>query len=187
MQILEIIILAIGLSMDSFAVSIVCSSYQCFDIRKAFKLAFSLAFFQAALPLLGWLLGTVVLSLLQQSAHLIASFILIVVGLKMIVSTIKNKTENKRFNINNLVVLFGLSLATSVDAFIVGLSFKTLKFPVVQTVIIIFIITFLFSQLGVFLGKKYLNKKLGSKAEIVGGAFLIGIGIIELLEHLSLI
>ncbi|MBI9037710.1 MAG: manganese efflux pump [Bacteroidales bacterium] len=182
MSTLEIIIIAVGLAMDSFAVSLVCGIQNCVNWKEILKIAFFFSLFQGAMPFFGWLLGGVFLQSFQSYNNYIAFSIFLLIGIKMIYDSFKDSSKNRIFLIDNLRVIIGLSIATSLDALIVGMSFGFLNINIIKTMLIIFIITFIFSIIGVRIGEKYGHLLLGKKAEFVGGLILIGIGITQLID-----
>ena len=186
MDYFTIVLIGIGLAMDALAVSITSGfTLKTFKVRYAFKIAIFFGAFQAIMPVLGWLAGNSFRQYIESVDHWIAFGLLAFIGGKMIYeSTIMKKTESKA-DPNNLLILFGLSLATSIDALAVGISFSVLKLEIIGPVLIIGLVTFIFSFFGVYIGKRF-GKFLGNKIEITGGVVLIGIGIKILIEHLVL-
>jgi len=180
--IVELILIAIGLSMDSLAVSLTSGTMDCVTHKKGFKIAVIFAVFQAIMPVLGWFLGISFKNTIEQVDHWFAFSILFVIGLKMIVEAIKVKPEERKFNINKNYVLIMLALATTIDAFVVGITFGFLEVNIIMASAIIGIITFIFSYGGICLGK--LNRFIKPRtAELIGGLVLITIGIKIVLEH----
>ena len=184
MEIVTIILLAIGLSFDSFAVS-VCSGLNLPHIRffQAAKIAIFLALFQAFMPLIGWLVGNSIKSLIEPVDHWIAFGLLSLVGGKMVIESFSSPESREIKNPLNIRVILLLSLATSIDALAVGFSFATLLDKIWVAVIIIGSVTFMASMLGILLGKKT-GPKINRYAEITGGLILILIGAKILIEHL---
>ncbi len=182
MAFLEILLLAIGLSMDSLAVSITSGAIPCVTHKKGLRLALVFGIFQGLMPLLGWLSGLAFKSMIENVDHWIAFGILLIIGGKMLVEAFKTKKEDHEFNINKWFILIGLAIATSIDAFIVGISLCFLDVNIWFTIAVIAVVTFLFSFSGVCIGKttKWLSPRV---AEVVGGIVLIGIGIKVLIEH----
>ncbi len=182
MSFLELLLIAIGLSMDSFAVSLTSGSLKCINYRKGLKIAVVLAIFQGIMPFLGWLLGNTFKDMIEQIDHWIAFSLLFIIGLKMIVEAIKVNPEERQFNINNNYVLMMLAIATSIDAFVVGISFGFLEVSILKASIIIGITTFAISFGGICLGN--INRFIKPRtAELLGGLVLIIIGIKILIEH----
>ncbi len=183
--ILEILFLSVALSMDSFTVSITCGLQKTLTKKRTLLLAFSFAFFQALLPLLGALLGDAFSSIMSKADHWIAFALLFIIGLKMIMDGRNFKLKEKIFDVSSLKVIILLSLATSIDAFIVGISFS-MMWTIMQQVIAIlaiFVATFLFSFMGVKMGERvhFIKPRI---ALFLGGAILILIGVKTLIEHL---
>jgi len=168
--------------MDSFAVSLVSGIQNCINLRETLKIAFFFALFQGIMPFFGWLLGDAFSQSLHSYNNYIAFSIFVLIGIKMIYDSLKGTPKNKNFIIDNLRVIIGLSIATSLDALIIGMSFGFFSINIFKIMLIIFVITFIFSILGVQIGKKYGHLLLGKKAEFVGGLILIGIGITQLIN-----
>jgi len=179
----SIIGIAIGLAMDAFAVSIVSSIIiGKIDKRQIFRLSFHFGLFQALMPLIGWVAGNALQNVVSKWDHWIAFFILMVIGLKAIAGGIKKEEEsNSMKDPSKGWSLIALSVATSIDALAVGVSFGVMKTQILFPVIIIGVITAFMSVGGIYLGKK-LGKAFGSKMEVVGGLVLIGIGIKILIQ-----
>lgn len=181
---LELILIALGLAMDSFAVSI-ANGIQLKNVRLKHALRISLHFgiFQAVMPIIGWVIGIGLKSLISYIDHWIVFGLLGLIGLHMIYEAFRKKDSNKgTFLLDNKFLIIQ-SFATSIDAFIVGTSLAFLGFPIISSAIIIGIITFTLSFCGVFIGNRC-GTILKNKAEIIGGIILIGIGSKILLEHL---
>jgi len=183
MGILTILVIAIGLSFDTFAVSVSSGlAVPRITFRDAVKVAFVLAFFQAAMPLMGWLAGTGLSKYASDYDHWIAFGLLALLGGKMIYESFRNDEQDNNFNPLNFKVQVMMAIATSIDALIVGVSFAFLEFRIILSTLIIGSVTFVVSMLGMLFGKK-VGAKLGKRMEIVGGAILIAIGLKILLEH----
>lgn len=180
---ITIFLIAIGLCFDSFAVSVssglMMKHINFFD---AMKIAFSLAFFQGMMPLLGWMAGKRISEYLSNYDHWIAFVLLSFIGLRMIWESQK-ADENKTFNPLNIWFLIYMSVATSIDALIIGLSFAFLKTDIYTSILIIGIVTFIAAMLGILFGKKA-GAHFGKKMEVLGGIILIVIGFKILIEHL---
>lgn len=187
MDLISTVVLAFGLAMDAFAVSI-CTSITLTEIkfRYALKIAFFFGMFQAIMTLIGWLTGISFRRLIGQIDHWIAFGLLSVIGGKMIVESFKikkNQCEIRESGPLNLYLLLGLSIATSIDALAAGVSFGVLRLNILLVITIIGSITFVLSFLGTRIGKR-LGCHFSSRVEMVGGIILIGIGIKILAEHL---
>jgi putative Mn2+ efflux pump MntP len=185
MDFVTILLIAVGLSFDTFAVS-VSSGLTIRHIRflQGVRIAFTLAFFQSLMPLIGWILGNQVSGLIANYDHWVAFGLLCILGLKMVYESLKKDKEASNFNPLNFMVLLGMAIATSIDALVVGVSFALIEMNIYWSILVIGGVTFLVSMVGMLFGKK-VGGKLGKRMEIVGGLILIGIGIKILLEHLQ--
>jgi putative Mn2+ efflux pump MntP len=186
-MIITILLIAIALAMDAFTVSI-CLGLSLKDIKIKNSLIIGLyfGFFQGFMPLIGYFLGSHFASLISQFDHWIAFGLLAFIGIKMIYEAIKHNSCEVINNPLQTKTLILLAIATSIDAFAVGLSFSILNIPLIGSILTIGIITFILSFIGSRIGHK-LSYKLKTKAEILGGIILIIIGIKILLEHLNII
>ena len=184
MEFIAILFIAIGLAMDAFAVSITSGiTIQHLKISHAFQIALIFGIFQAFMPVVGWGTGLNLKDFIVGIDHWIAFGLLIVIGCKMIYESLKMETGENRSNVLDIYVLLILSIATSIDALVVGISFAFLKISIIAPIIIIGVVTFVLSFLGVFLGDK-LGHFCEKKIEAIGGIILIAIGIKILVEHL---
>ncbi len=187
MYLTEIFIISLGLSMDCFAVTLssgIC--LPCLKKKDILKIAFFFGLFQGGMPILGWLLGQAFKESVSTIDHWISFTILVIIGIKMIAEAMKDNPDSKSFNIKKMFVLLSLSVATSIDAFVVGIGFAFLDVNIITAVISIGVITFFISIAGVYLGRKF-GKLVKSKwAEIAGGIILIAIGTKILIEHIYL-
>ncbi len=184
MSVIAVILTALGLAMDAFAVSIASGiTMQRLKFGHAAKIAVSFGLFQAVMPVLGWLAGLNLRDFIQHIDHWLAFGLLSFIGIKMIYESTKLEAVEKRKDPLRLPVLFVLSLATSMDALAVGLTFAFLKISIAAPAITIGIITFLLSLLGVYIGGKF-GHFFEKKIEALGGIILILIGIKILAQHL---
>ncbi len=176
-------IIALGLSMDAFAVSMSNGlSLKCFRIRSATIIAIFYGGFQALMPVLGWLAGRGLQSILSRFAPWIAFGLLLFIGAKMIYEAhFLKEEESKSCNPEKLLVVFTLAIATSIDALAVGFSLAMLDQSILVPILIIGLVTFVLSYLGVWLGNRF-GSRFGNKIEILGGVILIGIGVKILLQ-----
>lgn len=183
MEILAIALLGIGLSFDTFAVSITCGLIEK-QIRffRASRIAIIFAIFQALMPVLGCLLGLAIKDYVVQIDHWVAFTLLSLVGIKMIYESF-NEEEEKPFNPQDLKVIILMSFATTIDAFAVGITLAFMNTKLLLTSIIIGFITYVAAMLGMLFGKN-LGSHMGKKMEIAGGIILIALGVKILLEHL---
>lgn len=183
-ELITYLFIGIGLSFDSFAVAVSCGLMKPeIRFKNAAVIAFSLAFFQGAFPVLGWLVGTSLKDLISSFDHWIAFGLLAFIGFKMIMEGIKENGSLANFNPFKFSVLIGLSVATSIDALVVGVSYGFLNMPILFPVIVIGFVTFVASMLGMLFGK-YIPAKRSKQSLILGGIILISIGIKILAEHL---
>ena len=184
MELVTIVVIAVGLAMDAFAVSIVSgTAYRQLKIKHAFRLAFFFGGFQAFMPLIGSLVGLSVKEYIADYDHWMVFGLLSAVGGKMIYESFKIKSAEKNFNPSNIFVLLVLSVATSIDALAIGVTLSIITSSIVAAVIIIGLVTFVLSYIGVFIGKKF-GHFFENKIEAVGGLVLVGLGAKILIEHL---
>lgn len=183
MDIFSISLIALGLAMDAFAVSITSGfAIKYIKIKNALMIAIFFGLFQAIMPVVGWLAGYTLKDFISGIDHWIAFGLLSIIGVKMIYESFK-LSDKERVDPLNVSVLFVLSIATSIDALAVGISLSFLNISIALPSIIIGIITFLLSFMGVYIGNK-LGHFFEKKIEILGGIILIAIGIKILIEHL---
>ena len=185
MGLAELFIIAVGLSMDACAVAI-CKGLSVQTIKPKHILITGLWFggFQAAMPLIGFLLGTNFADLIKRFDHWIAFLLLGFIGANMIRASFGSAEKlNDCFDAKTM---FPLAIATSIDALAVGVSFAFLSVDIAPAVSFIGVITFLLSMLGVKLGNVF-GARYKSKAELAGGIILILMGTKILLEHLGVI
>ncbi|KYC45812.1 MAG: hypothetical protein APG12_00792 [Candidatus Methanofastidiosum methylothiophilum] len=184
MEIITILLIAIGLSMDALAVSVtsglIIHSPQ---IKDAVKIAGSFGIFQAFMPLLGWISGLKISNLISSFDHWVAFFILIFLGIKIIYETMKKESKKEQFNPLDTQVLLVLSIATSIDALAIGLSFAFLDVNIFLPILIIGFVTFIICFIGFFIGDKF-GHFFENKVKLLGGLILILIGFKILFGHL---
>ncbi len=185
MSLLELLLLAVGLSMDAFAVS-VCKGLAVGRVRLGNMLACGAYFgaFQALMPLLGYLLGARFSAMIERVDHWIAFVLLGLIGLNMIREALGDGDGGESLDDSfGLKTMLLLAIATSIDALAVGVTFAFLQVDVLPAVGCIGIVTFALSALGVKLGGIF-GVKWKRRAELAGGAILMGIGLKILIEHL---
>ncbi|WP_301843777.1 manganese efflux pump MntP family protein [uncultured Ruminococcus sp.] len=187
MGIVELLLTAIALSMDAFAVS-VCKGLGMRRMRYDQALVISLYFgvFQALMPLIGWLLGTSFSRYIQAFDHWIAFVLLAFLGGKMLWDVFHEKEDGEQESAERRLdhrELFMLAIATSIDALAVGIAFACLDVNIWSSVSIIGVTTLVISFAGVWIGNRFGNR-FQKKAEIAGGLVLILIGVKILAEHL---
>jgi len=185
MELWELFVIAVGLSMDAFAIAI-CKGLSVGKIEKKHFIITGLWFggAQAIMPLLGYLLGTNFQSFIEQIDHWIAFVLLGIIGLGMIKESREQcKPLDASFSAK---VMFPLAIADSIDALAAGVTFAFLEVKIAPAIILIGVITFAFSAFGVWLGNRF-GERYKSKAELTGGIILIIMGIKILLEHLGVL
>jgi putative Mn2+ efflux pump MntP len=179
-----VMLIAVGLAMDCFAVSITNGILmKNTRINDALKIAMCFGLFQAGMPIIGWLAGLGVIEFISSFDHWTAFGLLCIIGGKMIYESTKIEPKKTEAEIQSISVLLMLSIATSIDALAVGLSFAFLRVAITIPIIVIGTVTFLLSFIGVFAGNRF-GAFFGKRIETVSGLILIGIGIKILAEHL---
>ena len=184
MGFVELLIIAVGVSMDAFAVS-VCKGLSVRVLRPRHAMTVALWFggFQALMPLVGYFMGISFADLVSNFDHWIAFLLLALIGGKMI----KESLEDEGFEVNpdfTFKTMLMLAIATSIDALAVGVSFAFLRVDVWTAVLFIGVTTAAFSCAGVVIGNHF-GARYKSKAELAGGVILVLIGLKILIEHLS--
>ena len=180
---ITILAIALGLSFDTFAVSLsfgVVKNKILF--LQAAVVAFVMAFFQGGLTVLGYFLGSVIAEWVKAADHWIALVLLGFLGIKMINEGMGKKENEEAKDFSSVLSLITLAIGTSIDAFAVGISFAFLNVKIWCSGMIIGGVTFLASMIAIRIGKTA-GEKLGSKVEIIGGIILVAIGVKIFLEH----
>lgn len=187
MGLLELFLLAVGLSMDAFAVA-VCKGLSTGKLKFGHYLLIGVWFggFQAIMPTIGYFLGSTFEKYIVSFDHWVAFILLLIIGGNMIKEGLSNEDENVNGSFA-FRTMFLLAVATSIDALAVGITFALLPdVNIVAAVSFIGVITFVISAVGLKVGNVF-GVKYKSKAEIIGGSILILIGLKILLEHLGII
>ncbi len=187
---LELVFIAVSLSMDAFAVSM-CKGLgmKKLNLKQGAVIALFFGAFQAVMPLIGWFLGRQFEQYIVSVDHWVAFGLLLYIGGRMALDALRDKEEEAVCAVDqklNYKELFILAIATSIDALAVGITFAFLNMPIVPAVLLIGCITFALSLVGVWLGNKA-GLRFKKKAEIAGGVVLILIGLKILLEHLGIL
>lgn len=189
MGFIALLLTGVSLSMDAFAVSI-CKGLGMPKIRwtQALIIALFFGFFQAAMPVIGWFLGSSLAALIEPIDHWIAFALLVFVGAKMLWDAFHDDGDCKECGPENLDLreLFMLAIATSIDALAVGISLALLNVNIALAALVIGLTTFLLSLVGVVVGHKF-GARFNRTATILGGVVLILIGLRILLEHLGVL
>ena len=184
MDYFSIIAIALGLSFDTFAVSL---SYGVLQnkifFRQAARIAIVFAVFQGGLTVSGYFLGSIISEYLKTLDHWIALGLLGFLGLKMIIAGLKRNETKEIKDYSKPVILISIAIGTSIDAFAVGVSFAFLDVRIWISGIIIGIVTFFASMTAIRIGKSA-GEKLGGKVEVIGGLILVAIGLKIFLQHI---
>ena len=184
MGLIELFLIAVGLSMDAFAVS-VCKGLampKC-TFKKAAIVGLWFGGFQALMPAIGYVLGAQFQETIASIDHWIAFVLLALIGGNMIHEALDNDQEEADASLD-VKTMFLLAVATSIDALAIGITFAFLKVNIIPAVCFIGIVTFIISFAGVKIGNVF-GVRYKNKAEIVGGVILILLGLKILLEHLG--
>ena len=185
MNILQILLISVGLAADAFAVSVIKGlSIKNISLKDTFKLAICFGLFQGIMPAIGYLLGSTFENVITSIDHYVAFVLLGFIGIKMIIEAFDDeKNDNKDLSIKSVLLL---GIATSIDA--VGIAYVCAygSYNAFLTFTMIAIITFILSIIGVKIGSKF-GSKYGKIAEIIGGIILILLGTNILLEHLEIL
>ncbi|NQT79667.1 MAG: manganese efflux pump [Candidatus Aminicenantes bacterium] len=187
MKFFVVIAIALALAMDAFAVSVGISlSLKRLTKRQTLRLALHFGFFQSMMFLLGWFAArNVIMKYIEPFDHWIAFSLLIAIGVKMIYESFKREKKSKK-NMDDPtkgLFIFVLSIATSIDALVVGFSLAALQVAILYTAVVIGLVAFLMTIIGVKIGPLF-GQVVGKRAELLGGLILILIGVKTLLEHL---
>lgn len=183
MGILEILLIAVGVSMDAFAVSI-CKGLSVSKIRPEHPLTVALWFggFQALMPVLGYFVGVSFADFVESVDHWIAFILLGIIGVNMIKESFSQDCEVSSPDFSFRTML-AMAVATSIDAFAIGVSFAFLRVNIWKAILIIGLTTAAFSAFGLMIGNVF-GSRFRSKAEFAGGLILVAMGIRILIEHL---
>ncbi|MDD7633151.1 MAG: manganese efflux pump MntP family protein [Parabacteroides sp.] len=184
MSFVEIVLLAVGLSMDSLAVSVTGGALLCTcRWTQVVRIAAVLAFFQATFTLLGYVGGYGFQHYIQAFDHWIAFILLLYLGGRMIYESTQEEDEEHAGDFLKWRTLCTLGVATSIDALAVGISLALLQEPLVRLIATVGVVTFLFAASGVLFGNRF-GRKVDLKLDLIGGFILIAIGLKILIEHL---
>ena len=187
MSVWEIILVAIGLSMDAAAVSM--SNALCLKkltARDVFLMGGAFALFQCLMPLIGYFGASLFQNYIMSYDHWIALFLLLFIGGKMIYETLRNRGEGTACEVNfklTVKLVTVQAIATSIDALAVGISFSALDTNIYTSSLIIMATTFLICLLAILVAHK-VGQKLTDKAELIGELILVGIGLKIFIEHM---
>lgn len=191
MSFVELFLIAVGLAMDAFAVSI-CKGLQMKQInyRHGTVIALFFGVFQGVMPLLGWFLGSSFGPYITEADHWVAFVLLAFIGGKMIYEALHGDDDGQASESGGVLdirELFVLSVATSIDALAVGITFALLPDTNIWvSITVIAVVTFVLSLIGVIIGNRF-GTRYKDKAELFGGVILVLIGLKILLEHLGIL
>ena len=184
MNLVTIYFLAVGLGVDAFSVAIgIGAANDKKSWAPVLRLAAAFGLFQFVMPIVGWLAGLTVVEIIASFDHWIAFALLTLVGGKMIWEGFEKESDVGKADQTRGWPLLMLSIATSIDALAVGFSFSVLKNPILFPAVIIGIVCFIMTIIGMIFGK-VLARIFGKKVEIFGGLVLIAIGVKILIDHL---
>ncbi|MGB9683012.1 MAG: manganese efflux pump MntP family protein [bacterium] len=186
MEIITILLIAIGLAMDALSVSITSGiTIKEIKLVDALKIGGAFGLFQFIMPLIGWFVGSSLRWLISGIDHWVAFGLLTFIGSKMIYESIKEDPDKKKIDPRHSSTLLILAISTSIDALAVGIGFSILNIVILYSAVIIGVVTFLLSFFGVFVGNGLRHLLEKAKTEMIGGIILIGIGTKILIEHLT--
>ena len=184
MNIAMTFLVALGLALDAFSVAVIGGvTANRPRLRDAFRIAAFFGLFQAVMPVVGWQAGGFLTDFITGVDHWIAFMLLCLIGLHMILESLKPASKAKSFNLANVRILLLLSVATSIDALAVGIGLAFVEITIIRTAVVIGGVTFVLSLIGYYIGRK-IGMIFGNKIRILGGVILIGIGLRILLDHL---
>ncbi len=186
MNLLTLLGIAFGLAMDAFAVAIaVGARHKRLQFRPVFRLSFHFGLFQFLMPIIGWLLGSGLEKYLKDYDHWVAFGLLAIIGGKMIKESFEPEAvDTPRTDLTRKLSLIMLSIATSIDALAVGLTFALLDYRIWSSSAVIGVVACGMTIIGMFLGRR-LGDRFGKRMELVGGLVLLAIGANILFSHLS--
>jgi manganese efflux pump family protein len=183
MSLITILLLAVALGVDAFSVAIgIGAANHKKSWTPVLRVSAAFGLFQLVMPLAGWLAGATVVDLIASFDHWIAFLLLTLIGGKMIWEGFGNEDGRSKADQTQGFPLLVLSIATSIDALAVGFGFSLLRTPIILPAVIIGIVCFFMTAIGMIFGK-VLARIFGRKVEILGGLVLIAIGVRILIEH----
>jgi putative Mn2+ efflux pump MntP len=183
MNFFEILLIALSMSMDAFAVCLgVGTQGRTSGPRPIFRLAFHFGLFQFLMPIIGWFAGTTILRYVSAYDHWVAFGLLAFVGIRMILSGFGLNSDGQKNDPSRGWTLVLLAFATSIDALVIGISLGLVGVRIWYPAVVIGVVTGLISWLGLLLGNR-LGAKLGKRMEIIGGIILVLMGLRIVLAH----
>jgi putative Mn2+ efflux pump MntP len=186
MTFFEIFLIAVGLSMDCFAVSVSFGTSRKYILKDLARMALFFGFFQGTMTLTGWWVGDALKQFIEPVDHWVAFSILCLIGFRMIIESLKKEKERRPFDFLKFRILISLAVATSIDALMTGVSFGFIHVNILESVALISSVTFIVTMIGGKLGEKatFIPAK---RAEMIGGTVLILIGMKILSDHLNIL
>jgi len=183
MNVFELLLTAVALAMDAFTVSIASGlSARRFHMRHALTLGLWFGGFQAVMPLLGWASGLALRKWISFLDHWVAFILLAFIGLRMIYESFKLREARQVEELTAPKEVLCLAVATSIDAYVVGVSLAMVRGGPVLAAVVIGCVTFLISAAGVWIGARGFER-MDNRVEIAGGLILIGLGLKILIQH----
>jgi putative Mn2+ efflux pump MntP len=184
MGLFTIVVIAVGLAMDAFAVAVVeGGTYKKLHLIHAFRVAALFGLFQAIMPVVGYFCGVGVSGFIEGYDHWVAFALLSAIGVKMLYESFRIKESSDKRSSSSVAMLLALSVATSIDALAVGVTLGLVEGSIAVAALIIGAVTFVLSYLGVYIGQRF-GHFFESRIEAAGGLVLIAIGLKILLGHL---
>ena len=185
MSLFTLALIGVGLSVDSLAASMTTGACaRRIRTGHVLKVALFMALFQGTMPWVGWIMGQSFKTLIADFDHWIAFLLLSGIGSKLIYEGIKSADDcNSGLMSTSTLILIGMAIATSIDALIIGVSFGLMEINIWLAMLVIGTSTFIFASLGVIVGKK-IGDRISKGIEIIGGVFLILLGVKILVEHI---
>ena len=184
MSFIEVLLIALGLSADAFAVSVAAGSTGATrGHRSMLRLSFHFGLFQFLMPILGWLAGLSIEQYVQSFDHWVVFGLLAWVAVRMIRSARANDASFTRQDPSRGMMMVVLSVATSLDALAIGISLALLRVSIWYPAVVIGVVTGATSFVGILLGQRF-SRKFGSRAAVLGGVLLILIGVRIILAHI---
>lgn len=184
MEFISLLLIALGLAMDAMTVSLGAGTKSgTIRLRSILRLAFHFGLFQGLMTFLGWLGGTTISVYIASFDHWVAFILLCFVGWRMLYEGLGSRENATLGDPTRGSMMVVLSVATSIDALAVGISFAMLKVNILTSSLVIGVVTLILSLLGGLFGRQ-LGARFGKRMEVLGGFILIGIGVRVLLEHL---
>ena len=186
MSIIQIILITIALSTSVFSVSLNCSIHKCLSHAERFKISLIFGLFKALMFLAGWKLCSSFVHLIQDYKFWVLSVIFIILGIKMLLGSLRVRPDQIMFDQEKIISLLLISVALSTDAFIIGIGFAFLDVKIIELSVIFVLAAMLFSLAGSFVGKSSGKFLFANVLEFLGALMIIGVGIEYFIKHIIL-